>query len=50
MGQKTDCFFFQALHGQELCGMYMKVMEAEPRRTSGGPDEDRRKRLKMQDD
>ncbi|KAK6627486.1 hypothetical protein RUM44_009964 [Polyplax serrata] len=40
----------EALHGHELCGMYMKVMEAEPRRAPGGPDDDRRKRLKMQDD
>ncbi|KAL0280498.1 UNVERIFIED_CONTAM: hypothetical protein PYX00_001768 [Menopon gallinae] len=39
-----------ALHGQELCGMYMKVMEAEPRRSAGNLDEDRRKRQKVQQD
>lgn len=45
-----ECFPFKALHGQELCGMYMKVMEAEPRRSAGNVDEDRRKRLKVQDE
>lgn len=37
---------FQALHYQELCGTFMKVMEAEPRRSSG-PEDDRRKRIRM---
>jgi hypothetical protein len=39
----TPWLLLQTLHGQEVCGIRLKVMAADPR------NDDRRKRLRMDD-